>query len=133
MTTLFDTNALIAALDESEPHYEWAVTQLENYKALGAVVIPDIVYSELSVGMDSKEDIDAAIQILGLERLPSQDDALFSAGKAYKLYRSRNGTKTNVLPDFLIGAAAEFENAPLVTANAKDFAGYFPNVQLIAP
>lgn len=133
MTTIFDTNALIAMLDDSEPHYEWAVAQLEDCKAQGVVVIPDIVYSELSVGMATKAEIDDVIQTLGLERLPAKDDALFNAGKAYKLYKSRKGAKTNVLPDFLIGAAAEYENAPLVTANAKDFAGYFPNVQLIAP
>jgi predicted nucleic acid-binding protein len=38
-----------------------------------------------------------------------------------------------VLPDFLIGAAAEVADAPLVTANAKDFRTYFPGVTLIQP
>lgn len=133
MTTLFDTNAIISALNPAEPHYVWAVEQLESCKANGPILISDVVYSELSMGMASKNDLDAAIVVLGLERLPTNDDALFSAGQAYKIYKSRKGTKTNVLPDFFIGAAAETENLPLVTANTKDFAGYFPNVQLVVP
>lgn len=133
MTTLFDTNAIIAVLNPDEPHYAWAVDQLENCKVNGPVLVTDVVYSELSVGMASKGDLDAAMVELGVERLPADDDALFSAGQAYKLYKSRKGTKTNVLPDFFIGAAAVTEGVPLVTANPKDFVGYFPSVQLLVP
>ena len=46
---------------------------------------------------------------------------------AYKDYLRRGGNKTNVLPDFLIGAIAEVAEAPLITANQKDFLGYFPS------
>lgn len=133
MTTLFDTNDIIAVLNPEEPHYEWAVAQLEICKANGPVLVSDVVYSELSVGMASKDDLDAAMIDLGFERLPANDHALFNAGQAYKLYKSRKGTKTNVLPDFFIGAAAAAEGMPLVTANPKDFAGYFPDVQLLVP
>lgn len=133
MTTLFDTNAIIAVLNPQEPHNAWAVEQLENCKVNGPVLISDVVYSELSVGMASKADVDSAISNLGFERLPANDEALFTAGQAYKLYKSRKGTKTNVLPDFFIGAAAQVEGAPLVTANPKDFIGYFPDVTVLAP
>lgn len=134
MITVFDTCTLIAALSEAEPHKEWALAQLESCKATGPIVITDVVYSELSMGMASKKDLDAVIVALGLERLPANDNALFLAGQAYKLYRSRKGAnKNNVLPDFFIGASANQEQAPLVTANQGDYVGYFPDLILVHP
>jgi predicted nucleic acid-binding protein len=99
-----------------------------------ARVITDIVYCEFSVGMTNQAEVDAAISTLALERYPGNDTMLFRAGKAFQQYRKKHkGPKTNVLPDFLIGAAAEVADAPLVTANAKDFRTYFPGVTLIQP
>lgn len=134
MITVFDTCALIAALSDQEPHRDWAWEQLETCKAAGTVVITDVIYSELSMGMASKEELDEVIRSLGLERLPANDNALFTAGRAYKAYKKEKGAnKNNVLPDFFIGASAEEESAQLVTANHSDFAGYFPNLKLVHP
>lgn len=37
------------------------------------------------------------------------------------------------VPDMIIGAIAEVESIPIVTANPNDFVSYFPAVQLIKP
>jgi predicted nucleic acid-binding protein len=133
MTTFLDTSALLAALKPGEPHHGWSAAQLEARRADGPLIIADIVYGEFSISMDSREATDEAVRELALERLACSDDVLYRAGQAYKEYRRRNGTKTNVLPDFLIGALAAIEGAPLVTTNAKDFLGYFPELQIISP
>ncbi|HEX8165325.1 MAG TPA: PIN domain-containing protein [Beijerinckiaceae bacterium] len=133
MTTFFDTSVLFAVLNDKEPYHTWSVSQLTTCKANGPVIITDIVYCELSVGMANQTEVDAAISTLALERYPGTDAMLFRAGKAFQQYRKNKGPKTNVLPDFLIGAAAEVAGAPLVTANAKDFKTYFPGVMLIQP
>lgn len=134
MTTFFDTSALFAVLNHLEPHHRWSVSQLERCKAHGLVIISDIVYCEFSVGMATQAHVDAAVSQLALERYSNDDEVLFRAGKAFHEYRKKNkGLKTNVLPDFLIGAAAEVAGVALVTANVKDFLSYFPKVQLIKP
>lgn len=133
MTTFFDTNVLISVLNDQETHHTWAVQQLEECKATGPAIISDIVYCEFSIGMASQDAADAAILRLGLERYQCSDAALFRAGVAFKLYRRNRGTKNNVLPDFIIGAIAEVEDIPLVTANRSDFQGYFPKIKLITP
>jgi predicted nucleic acid-binding protein len=133
MTTFVDTNVLIAVLRPSEPHHAWSVEQLEKCKANGPAVIADIVYCEFSIGMATKDDVDAAVSELGLERLSESDEVLFRAGVAYKKYKESGGSKSNVLPDFLIGALAEINGSPLITANKKDFVGYFPGVKIICP
>jgi hypothetical protein len=133
MTTFLDTSALLAALKPGEPHHAWSTAQIQARRSEGPLIIADIVYGEFSIGMDSREHTDQALIELALERLASSDDVLFRAGQAFKKYKSQNGQKTNVLPDFLIGALAAIEGAPLVTTNAKDFVGYFPELVVISP
>ena len=134
MTTLFDTSAVIAATKEGHRLRGWSRTQLVACKLKGPVIIPDMVYCELSVGMADMAEVDLAVRELALERLPTTNEALFRAGRAFKKYKEENaGPKLGVMPDFLIGAIAEVAGIPLVTANSGDFSSYFPNVQLIEP
>jgi predicted nucleic acid-binding protein len=133
MTTFLDTNVLIYLLDPGAEFHTWSVQELQSCKASGPAVISDIVYCEFSFGMATQNDVDAVVSQFGLERLRADDAALFRAGQAFAQYKSRCGNKTNVLPDFLIGALAEVAGAPLVTANHKDFVGYFPNLKVISP
>lgn len=133
MTTFFDTNALIYMLNENDQYHSWAISQFERGKARGPIVICDIVYCELSIGMNSKEEVDAAVSHFALERLPPDDNALVRAGIAFKEYRRNNGQKANVLPDFFVGAYAEIAKLPLVTADVSNIRTYFPQVQIIHP
>jgi predicted nucleic acid-binding protein len=59
--------------------------------------------------------------------------ALFLAGKAFGQYRRRGGTKTQVLPDFFIGAHAAVQGWPLLTRDAARFRTYFPGVVVLGP
>ncbi|HEY5047718.1 MAG TPA: type II toxin-antitoxin system VapC family toxin [Rhizomicrobium sp.] len=133
MTTFIDTNILIYLTNPAEKMHSWSVKKFQECKSKGPVIISDIVYCEFSVGMETKSDVDAALSLFALERLPESDEALFRAGVAFKAYRANKGQKLNVLPDFLIGALAEVVGAPLLTANEKDILKYFPDVTVISP
>jgi predicted nucleic acid-binding protein len=120
-------------LDANSPFHGWARDAAIKRKSVGPLIISDIVYSELSAGLDSVKKTDAALGSLATERLRFTTAALFRAGKAFYEYRSRRGPKTSMLSDFLIGAQAETEGAPLMTANRRDYRSYFPTVLLIEP
>jgi predicted nucleic acid-binding protein len=60
-------------------------------------------------------------------------EALFLAGKTFLRYRKRKGAKTNVLPDFFIGAHAAVAGVPLLTRDTQRYVSYFPTVELISP
>ena len=68
---------------------------------------------------------------LVFENIPR--NAAFLAGKAYVLYRRQHGTKSNVLPDFFIGAHAAVLGCPLLTRDRKRYEAYYPSVRLITP
>lgn len=134
MTTFVDTNILIYLLDQSANLHKWSRAEFERCKVAGPAIISDIVYCESSVGMANQAAVDAAVSQLGLERIHGSDAALVRAGVAFKQYRTQHqGPKTNVLPDFIIGAIAEVASAPLLTANGMDFLRYFANIKLICP
>jgi predicted nucleic acid-binding protein len=133
MTTFLDTNVLVGLTKPSDSHHAWATKKLIECKANGPALVADLVYCEFSITLPDVAAVDAVIAGLALERFATSDAALFRAGKAYQQYRANGGPRTSVLPDFLIGAVAEQAGAPLLTANPKDFLGYFPNVQLISP
>lgn len=134
MTTLLDTNIVIALLDPGDHFHAWAVELFEALKADGPTIVSDIVYCEVSVAMDNREQMDEAITSLGLDRIACSNEALFRAGKAYKKYKDDNkGPKLGVLPDFIIGAVADVEGIPLWTTNSKDYVGYFDDLELIVP
>ncbi|WP_207792133.1 type II toxin-antitoxin system VapC family toxin [Siccirubricoccus phaeus] len=59
--------------------------------------------------------------------------ALFLAGRAFREYRRRGGSRTGVLPDFFIGAHAAVAGLPLLTRAPRRYRAYFPDLALIAP
>lgn len=81
----------------------------------------------------SNERLDAVIAALGLILREVPRPALFLAGKAFARYRGAGGSKTGVLPDFLIGAHAAVEAWPLLTRDAQRYRAYFPSVELVTP
>jgi predicted nucleic acid-binding protein len=133
MTTFVDTNVLIYLLDSGSTLHDWSVTEFQRSKERGPVIVSDIVYAEFSIGMADKDATDRAIAELACERLRITDQALFNAGRAFKLYKLSGGKKDKMLPDFLIAAQAENESAPLLTANVEGFLQHFSKLQVISP
>ena len=133
MTTFVDTNVLIDVLQPDTEHHVWSLAALEAAKGEGPVIVSDAVYSELSIAMETLEATDEVIARLSLERCGYADPVLFSAGKAYLKYRQNQGAKLNVLPDFFIGALANYERAPVLTRDPAKISTYFPDVVLLTP
>lgn len=132
MTAFFDTSAIVALANPTEVAHAWSLGEFTTRQAEGPIVISDIVYAEMSAGMNDKNAVDELIARFGFERAATDNTALFDAGQRFKIYK-KVGPKTNVLPDFLIGAAARSMGVPLVTANPKDFRNFFSGLTIVHP
>ncbi|MHA3841001.1 type II toxin-antitoxin system VapC family toxin [Sphingomonas aestuarii] len=134
MATFVDTNVIVDILN-ADPNRGGICTNLINEaKARGRVLITDMVFAELSVAMDTVDDAEQVVRSLDLSLVRCPTAGLFRAGKAYKTYREQNaGPKNNVLPDFVIGAHADVEGAPLITSDVNRMTGYFPELQVLKP
>lgn len=97
------------------------------------LAINPIIYAECSIGFERIEEVESLFEHLGFAVQPIPREALFLAGKAFLQYKKRQGGKSNVLPDFFIGAHAAVADYRLMTRDRGRFSTYFPRVELIMP
>jgi len=131
--TLIDTNVLLDLVTNDPQFADWSIAQLEAASLIGPLLINDVIYAELSVRYESKEQLDGFISGIGLKRDSMPDAALFLAGKVFRKYRKAGGTRSGVLPDFFIGAHAAVRGLSLLTRDLGRYQSYYPTVDLIAP
>ncbi|WP_428490264.1 type II toxin-antitoxin system VapC family toxin [Rhodopila sp.] len=124
--TLVDTNILLDIVTNDPCWMSWSRLQLSRASVVGPLLINDVVYAELSVRFESIETLETALTELGVRLEPIPRAALFLAAKAFRLYRSRGGTRTGVLSDFFVGAHAAVLNCALLTRDAGRYRHYFP-------
>jgi len=130
---LIDTCVITDLSDPDSTWFEWSAATLERLDQNNTFVINPIIYAECSVGFERIEEVETLFDHLGFASKPIPKEALFLAGKAFLKYKKRKGSKTNVLPDFFIGAHAAIEGYQLISRDKGRFSTYFPSVELIMP
>ena len=130
---LADTNVLIDVAVDDPAWADWSADQLMRSRESDRLALNAIVYAELSVHFESAERLEALLAPFRFARLHIPWEAAFVAGKAFKRYRARGGSKTAPLPDFLIGAHAATAGLTLLTRDPRRYREYFPSVRLISP
>ena len=130
---LVDSNVVLDIADKSSSWHEWSLETLEDLEYENNLVINSIIYSEISIGYATIEELSIFIASCGFEFTELPQEALFLAGKAFVNYRRNKGTKTNVLPDFFIGAHAAIQDLLLLTRDTRRYQTYFPTLKLITP
>lgn len=130
---LVDSNVILDLFTRDPNWLEWSKLTLQTLSKTHQFTINVIVYSELSLGFDRVEALDAALVKLGVRLRPLPKEALFLAAQAFKCYRRQGGTKTSTLPDFFIGAHAAAENLSLITRDVKRYRTYYPTLNLVTP
>lgn len=128
-----DTNVLLDVLQDDPQWAEWSIAQLRAQARVHILVINPVIYAEISLSFSTMEALDTAVARMALEIREVPKAALFLAGKAFVQYRRRGGGKTQVLPDFFIGAHAAVNGWPLLTRDASRFRTYFPRLVVLAP
>jgi len=130
---LIDTCVVTDLADPESTWFEWSAATLERLDQNNTFVINPIIYAECSVGFERIEEVEVLFKHLGFESKPIPKEALFLAGKSFLQYKKHKGSKTNVLPDFFIGAHAAVEGYQLISRDKGRFSTYFPSVELIMP
>jgi len=128
---LVDTNVLLDVVQDDPDWADWSQRQLEAARLRGPLAINAIVYAELSMAYAHIEDLERVLELIRLREIAIPREALFLAGKVFLEYRRRKGSKTNVLPDFFIGAHAAIAGLPILTRDVRRYRTYFPTVEIL--
>lgn len=130
---LVDSCVLLDLYTNDRDWADWSESILGLYGQTNTLYINSIIYTEVSIGFNRIEEIDVALEEMGIRVLEIPREALFLAGKVFLKYRKIRGTKHSTLPDFYIGAHALVSTFDLVTRDTSRFKTYFPNLKLISP
>ncbi|MDP1683408.1 MAG: type II toxin-antitoxin system VapC family toxin [Burkholderiales bacterium] len=130
---LVDSNVILDVVKQDSQWSAWSAEQLERCADRHRLVINPVIFSEVSIGFDTIEEVVALLPTDYYEYAAIPWSAAFLAGKCFVDYRRRRGVRTTPLPDFFIGAHAAVDSLQLLTRDATRYRTYFPTVQLICP
>ncbi|HEY1708776.1 MAG TPA: type II toxin-antitoxin system VapC family toxin [Rhizomicrobium sp.] len=130
---LVDTNIVVDVLTGDPNWSEWSIIAIRDNAAGNRLCVNEVIYAELAVRIAEEGQLTQILSDMNcqLERMPTA--ALHLAGRTFGRYRDRGGLRTNVLPDFFIGAHAQTSGMRILTRDLRRFRTYFPDVELIAP
>jgi predicted nucleic acid-binding protein len=154
MITAVDTNIILDILIPGAPHADSSKALLDDIYAQGALIISEVVYAELAARFPSQEKLDEFLQDISVGLEQSQQEALYLASEAWRVYNSRRrqglqctdcgriqvavcpqcGKSTqprqHILSDFLIGGHALKHADRLLTRDRGYYRTYFPSLSL---
>lgn len=130
---LVDSNVLLDVLTEDPTWFNWSADQLALMAESFSLIINPIIYSEVSVGFTTIEELENCLSADFFLRRSLPWEAAFLAGKCFITYRRSGGVRHSPLPDFYIGAHAAVAGLTLLTRDVSRYRTYFPGLKLIAP
>jgi predicted nucleic acid-binding protein len=130
---LVDSNVILDIATIDPVWLAWSEAMIQRLADETRLVINPLIYAEVAVRYRTPKDLDAILPGDLFLRDPLPYDAAFLAGRAFRMYRRRGGTRTSPMPDFHIGAHAAVCGYRLLTRDPRRYRGYFPTVELIAP
>lgn len=130
---LVDSCVLLDLFTDDPKWAAWSEIILGKYSQRNTLFINSIVYTEISIGFNRIEEVENAIEQVGVKVLEIPREALFLAGKVFLDYRKNKGAKSSTLPDFFIGAHAAVSSFDLITRDTTRYKAYFPKIKLIYP
>lgn len=111
----------------------WSVDKLSEVGSTRNLAINPIIWSEIGAGFETQAALARSLAGLALEKLPISFEVAFRAGQAHRAYRHAGGLRDRTLPDFLVGAHCEVDGLAVLTRDARRYATYFPELEIISP
>lgn len=130
---LVDSNVLLDVITSDPRWGEWSAQALAAHLDKGRLVVNPVVYAEIAFNFDTIEEVGELLPAADYEYAGIPREAAFLAARCHAHYRAAGGSRTMILPDFLIGAHAVVERMHLLTRDVRRYRSYFPGLTLIAP
>jgi predicted nucleic acid-binding protein len=132
MKTALDTSVILDVLTADPVWADASESALKLALVQGPLVIGECVLAEITPALEPAE-LDQFLKDWKILFLPSTHESARAAGDMYRRYLLRTSKKTRVLPDFLIGAHAQFHAGRLLARDRGYYRDYFTNLTLIEP
>ena len=132
MITALDANVVIDLLAMGSRFSALSREALTRCSADGRVVLGETALVEIATGLPDLTDAHRVLDTIGIEFLPSTEEAALVAATAWRRARSEVG-RERLVPDFLIGGHALSRADRLLTRDTAFYRRWFPELQVVEP
>ncbi len=132
MITALDSSVLLDVLVAGSPEAERSYDALGKARSAGRVVACPVVWAEVRAVFGRHGDMDLLTDA-GIEFDPFDRETSETAGRLWRVYRSKGGRRTRLIADFLIAAHAQVRADVLLSRDRGFARRYFSKLKLIEP
>lgn len=133
MITAVDTNVLLDILAPDAVFGPASANAIRASMAQGRLVACEVVWAELVPHFASPAATRAAMARLDLEFSVVTEESALEAGRLWNEHRKRGGSRSRLVPDFLIGAHALHQADRLLSRDRGFYRAYFKRLSVFDP
>ena len=131
MITAIDTNVLLDVFLPDKKYVDRSAALLRQAYDEGALVICEVVYSELVPQFNDRSLLDSTLARINVTLSSMDSDVAYVAGEKWGLYRKVGGKKERIITDFLIGAHALLKADRFLTRDRGFYKKYFQDLKIL--
>ena len=131
MRTAVDTSVLLDVFGADQNFGRRSSSALRRCLGEGSLLACEVVWAEIGAFFPSAAGARETMQRLGVEFSPSLLETTLAAGKAWKEYRSRGGSRKRIVSDFLIASHALNQADRLLTRDRGFYRSNFQQLPVL--
>jgi predicted nucleic acid-binding protein len=132
-TTALDTNIVLDILTGTPSEVAQSEAALKSAQLAGTLSISIIVYAEVASNFPTRSSADDFFRLLNCKIEPVEQATAYLAAQFFWQDRLRGGSRTRILPDFLIAAHAQLNADRILTRDKRFFSDTFPRLKAVSP
>ena len=126
-----DTSVILSILKGEDQGALW-LARLQDEASTRDLVASAVVWSEVRAFFGNHRDCQMAFDALKIGFGAIDESAALLAGDIFRQYRKAGGSRSAVLPDFLVAAHAAIHATALATTDRGYFRQYFPKLNILS-
>ena len=131
--TAIDTSVLLDVILDDPKYGAASLGALQKARALGGLIACPVVWAEVRAAFTKPAGIGDLFSKAGIAFDPFDQACADIAGDLWSAYRRHGGSRTHLIPDFLVGAHAKRRGGRLLARDRGFYRRYFSGLEVIEP